>query len=94
MFDHLTDMIQKVVPSDFNVKTLLPYWVDLLGDGNNQLLVIARSDKSSLVLVLDENGNLLDSKIFDGWADDVLFGEIKKGGPVCFSVMMWPATRV
>jgi hypothetical protein len=83
-FDHLTDVIQKAVPSDFKVKTLLPYWVDLLGDGNHQLLVIARSDTSSLVLVLDQDGNLLDSKIFTGLTDDFIFGEIKKGGPVCF----------
>jgi hypothetical protein len=83
-FNHLTDVIQKVVPSDFKVKTFLPYWVDLLGDGNHQVLVIARSDTSSLVLVLDQDGNLLDSKIFTGFADDFVFGEIKKGGPICF----------
>jgi len=83
-FDHLTDVIQKVVPSDFKVKTLLPYWVDLLGDGDHQILAIARSDSTSLILVLDPNGNLLDSKIFSGFVDDFTFGEIKKGGDVCF----------
>lgn len=83
-FDHLTDMIQKVVPFDFKVKTLLPYWVDLLGDGNHQILTIARSDNSSMVLVLDLDANLLDSKIFSGLTDDFIFGEIKKGGSVCF----------
>jgi hypothetical protein len=83
-FDHLTDVIQKVVPPDFKLKTLLPYWVDLQSNGNYELLAIARSDTSSLVLVLDPDGNLLDSKVFDGLADDFIFGEIKKGGPVCF----------
>ncbi len=83
-FDHLTDVIQKVVPPDFKMKTLLPYWVDLQSKGNYELLAIARSDTSSLVLVLDPDGNLLDSKVFDGLADDFVFGEIKKGGPVCF----------
>ena len=83
-FDHLTDVIQKVVPSDFKVKTLLSYWVDLLGDGNHQILTIVRSDSSSMVLVLDLDGNLLDSKIFTGLTDDFIFGEIKKGGAVCF----------
>jgi hypothetical protein len=83
-FDHLTDVIQKAVPSDFKVKTLLPYWVDLLGDGDHQILAIARSDSSSMVLVLDLNGNLLDSKVFSGFVDDFTFGEIKKGGDICF----------
>jgi hypothetical protein len=62
----------------------LPYWVDLLGDGDHQILAIARSDSTSLVLVLDPNGNLLDSKVFSGFVDDFTFGEIKKGGQVCF----------
>ena len=83
-FDHLPELIQMAVPSDFKVKILLPYWVDLLGDGDHQLLVIARSDSSSIVLIFDQDSHLLDSKIFTGLADDFIFGEIKKGGTVCF----------
>ncbi len=83
-YDHLTDMIQKAVPADFKVKMILSYWVDLLGDGDHQVLAIARSDSSSLVLVLDPGGNLLDSKAFSGLVDDFTFGEIRKGGDVCF----------
>lgn len=83
-FDHLTDLIQAAVPSDFKVKMILPYWVDLLGDGDHQLLVIARSEKSSLVMVMDDSGHLLDSRPFDGMVDDFVFGEIRKGGPLCF----------
>jgi len=83
-FDHLSDLVQMAAPLDFKIKTILPYWIDLLGDGNHQLLVIARSDISSLVLVFDKDGHLLDSKPFTGLVDDFTFGEIKKGGPVCF----------
>jgi hypothetical protein len=83
-FEHLADLIQTAAPTEFKLKTLLPYWVDLLGDGDHQLLVIARSDHNSLVMVLDGEGHLLDSRVFDGFVDDMVFGEIRKGGPVCF----------
>jgi hypothetical protein len=83
-FDHLTELIQMAVPSDFKVKTILPYWVDLMGNGDHQLLVIARSETSSLILVFDQDGHLLDSKSLTGLADDFTFGEIKKGGSICF----------
>ncbi len=86
--DHITDMVQKVVPVDFKVKNVLPYWLDLLGDGDHQILVIARGETSSMVLVMDPNGNLLDSKVFNGLVDDFIFGEIKKGGPICFGYDM------
>lgn len=82
--DQLVDMVQKAASANFTVKTILPYWVDLLGDGDHQILAIVRGEASSLILVLDPNGNLLDSKVFSGLVDDFTFGEIKKGGPVCF----------
>ncbi len=87
-FDHFTDVIQKIVPIEFKVRVLLPYLVDLLGDGNHEIVLIARSDDGAMVLVLNDQGELLDSRTFDGFADDFIFYPLKKGGPIFFGYDM------
>jgi hypothetical protein len=83
-FDHFVDLISKDLPFGFKVKAIVPYLIDLAGDGKNEIVLIARSDDGSQLLVLDDKGAFLDIKQIDGLADDFVFGSVKKGDPVCF----------
>jgi hypothetical protein len=83
-FGHFTDLIDKVTPGHFTVTALLPYLMDLAGNGKDEIVLLARSDGDSLLMVLTQDGDLLDSKQTNGNADDLIFGTVKKGGPVCF----------
>src|SRR5581483_10089100 len=82
-FKGFTDLVQKGLPDGFQLKTLLPYLVDLSGNGDNGIIVLARSADQSVLMVLDKKGKLLDSKQTAGLADDLLFGRVKKGMPLC-----------
>jgi antitoxin component YwqK of YwqJK toxin-antitoxin module len=86
-FDHFTDLIAKNLPYGFKIETVLPYLMDLGSDGQDEIVLIVRpvdAATPSQLQVLDNKGAFLDGKDTDGLADDLVFGTVKKGAPVCF----------